>query len=526
TIAVRGDTVDEPDEHFFVKLSNPVHARIVDAPAVGTLSDNDPSPSILIDDGLLAEGDAGTAKLTFKVRLSGATAQSVSVDYATADGTAAAPADYEAKAETLRFDAGGTPKTITIAVRDDTLDERDEHFFVKLSNPVNATIADDQAVGTIQDNDLPPAGAPTVKISKAAVKAKESTGQVAVTVVLSKPFNQKVSVEYATAPATATASQDFVPVTGILEFEPNEPQRTFSVPIINDTTDEPDETVRLVLSNAVNATLLATSGGVLTITDDDAAPTVAFAVGRLTVGESDGSAPLEVVLSAPSGFSVSVSYAAVAGNAKASADYVAPPAGAKLTFSPGQTRRPLPVTINSDSVHEEPVDENFSVKLSKPLNARLVVPSTAVVTIRDDDRAPVKTPRIRSAVDVRLTPSVGQSGAGVSVQDRRLWGDPVAWLNSPKNAKFASPPSTVLPSSTLLTIINQDLAVRAVLPLVVSRVDARQAQPFVPLVDGNRAVDSSPGAVDAVLANRGREELRWSTLLDAGWRALMDGLVK
>ena len=77
----------------------------------------------------------------------------MTVDYATADGAAAQPADYTAASGTLTFTPGQTSKTISVAVKGDTLDENDEGYVVGLSNPSNATLADATGAGTITDDD-------------------------------------------------------------------------------------------------------------------------------------------------------------------------------------------------------------------------------------------------------------------------------------------------------------------------------------------------------------------------------------
>jgi hypothetical protein len=77
----------------------------------------------------------------------------VSVRYATADGTAAAPGDYRATAGTLVFAPGETRKTIDVRVRGDLRPEADETFVVRLSHPTGATVAEGRATGTILDDD-------------------------------------------------------------------------------------------------------------------------------------------------------------------------------------------------------------------------------------------------------------------------------------------------------------------------------------------------------------------------------------
>ncbi|MFN8491542.1 MAG: S8 family serine peptidase [Caldilineaceae bacterium] len=95
--------------------------------------------------------NAGNA--VFTVSLAPASSQAVSVNYATANGSAVAGSDYTARSGTLTFNAGVTSAQITIPIINDTVVESDETFVVNLSNAVNATIADNQGSGTIKDDD-------------------------------------------------------------------------------------------------------------------------------------------------------------------------------------------------------------------------------------------------------------------------------------------------------------------------------------------------------------------------------------
>lgn len=115
-----------------------------------------PPPSMSIDDVSVTEGDTGSADAVFTVTLSEASADPVSVDYDTADGTATAGSDYTAASGTLTIPAGQLDGTITIAVLGDNIDEPDETFLVDLSDPVSGTIDDGRGQGTILDDDDPP----------------------------------------------------------------------------------------------------------------------------------------------------------------------------------------------------------------------------------------------------------------------------------------------------------------------------------------------------------------------------------
>jgi len=117
-------------------------------------------PQISINNVSVAEGNAGTGTFVpFTVSLAPVSAQTVTVDFATADGTATTGNnDYIATSGTLTFAPGVPAQPIYVTVVGDAAFEPNETFVVNLSNPVNATIADGQGMGTIL-NDDGPAGA-------------------------------------------------------------------------------------------------------------------------------------------------------------------------------------------------------------------------------------------------------------------------------------------------------------------------------------------------------------------------------
>lgn len=114
-----------------------------------------PPPSLSIGDASTAEGDSGTRALSFPVTLSAPSRKAVSVAFATADGSATASNDYAAANGTIAFAPGETSKTVEVSVNGDIEVESDEAFTVALRNPVNATLGDGSATGTIQNEDRP-----------------------------------------------------------------------------------------------------------------------------------------------------------------------------------------------------------------------------------------------------------------------------------------------------------------------------------------------------------------------------------
>ena len=151
------DDIDEPSETFRVELSNPIGATIEDGSGTGTIvgeGELEPQtpPALSISDATAAEGR--TAR--FAVTLSPASAQTVTVNYRTASGTAAAGVDFDSVSGTLTFGPYATRQTIAVKTREDELDEPDETFTVTLSNPSGAILADAVGTGTITDDDERP----------------------------------------------------------------------------------------------------------------------------------------------------------------------------------------------------------------------------------------------------------------------------------------------------------------------------------------------------------------------------------
>ncbi|WP_430523523.1 putative Ig domain-containing protein [Xanthomonas arboricola] len=154
TVLVNGDTLSEPNETFFVNVSNVTGASVGDGQGQGTIVNDDALPALSIDDVSVNEGNSGTTTATFTVSLSAASGQTVSVNYITADGTATAGSDYSARSGTLTFAPGVTAQGVAITVNGDTAVEPNETFSVGLSGASNASIARATGTGTIVNDDV------------------------------------------------------------------------------------------------------------------------------------------------------------------------------------------------------------------------------------------------------------------------------------------------------------------------------------------------------------------------------------
>ncbi len=264
SVPVIGDARDENAETFVVNLWSPVNATIADSQGVGTITDDDPPPTVSISDCTVQEGDAGASACGLTVSLSTPSGKTVTVSYATANGTATAGSDYTAASGTLTFAPGVPSLALSVLAKGDTTDETDESFVVNLSGPTNATLGDAQGTGTIDDDD-----GPGILISDASVtEGNAGTQSASFTVSLTASSPQTVTVAYATSDGTASAGSDYTAVSGVLTFTVGATSQTRSVTVNGDNTDEPDERFYLNLSDATNATILDPAGQG-TILDDD-----------------------------------------------------------------------------------------------------------------------------------------------------------------------------------------------------------------------------------------------------------------
>jgi subtilisin family serine protease len=275
TIPIIKDTRDESDETVNLTLSNPSGGATLGTPetAVLTIIDNDSggvlqfsSATYSVSEGVLS------GKAVIKVTRSGGSASGVTVDYSASNGTAIAGSDYAATSGTLTFGAGVTSKTFTIPIVKDTLDESNETVDLTLTNPTGgATLGSpDTAVLTIIDND----NGGVLSFSSPSYTVGEGTvgtpAMATITVKRTGGAASGVTVAYTLTGVTATAGSDYIDTSSIMTFAAGQLSKTFSIPIIHDTVDEPNETVNLTLSNPTNgAQLGAQNTASLTILDND-----------------------------------------------------------------------------------------------------------------------------------------------------------------------------------------------------------------------------------------------------------------
>lgn len=273
TVPVNGDTLPEGNETFILNLSNPVGALLVNSQGVCTIVNDDavtPTPSISINNVAVTEGNSGSSSATFTATLSAVSAQAVSVDASTANGSATAPVDYQTASAVLTFAPGVTTANFNVPINGDTTPEGNETFFVNLTNPVNASLATAQGTGTINDDDstnIFQFSSPTASVAENAVP-----GSATVTVTRTGDTSGAASVKFETIDGTAKQKTDYSFGYGTVQFGPGETSKNVQILIVNDTFIEGPETFQVSLSSPSGNSAIGSPGTItVTITDDDLA---------------------------------------------------------------------------------------------------------------------------------------------------------------------------------------------------------------------------------------------------------------
>ena len=154
-VTVLDDTLNEPNETFFLVLTNATNATISVSQATATIVDDDPPPSLSIADKSVAEGNVGNTSLVMSVTLSAPSGKIISCDVLTVSGTALAGKDFVAATNHLTFNPGVISNNFTVQIIGNKLYESDKFFTLRITNVVNGTVARGTATVTILNDDLP-----------------------------------------------------------------------------------------------------------------------------------------------------------------------------------------------------------------------------------------------------------------------------------------------------------------------------------------------------------------------------------
>lgn len=391
SININNDTLTETDEEFTVTLGNL---------SSGNIGPQNPV-RVIIEDDESAPGEIGwhvssvtqlesETEIELVAQRTGGTQGSVSVQYSTSAGTATSGVDYSATSGLLTWGTGSnTPRTVTVTILDDAMDEPDETFTLALSNLIgSATLGTSIATITIQDDDEENS-AGTIAFVQNSTTVDESVGSVIVSVARSGGAAGELSVDYSFVDSSATNGADYSGVNGTLSWEDGDTDnKIIQVPILEDGSADSGETFFITLS-AEEASILGEQVTFTVQVEDDDVETpgvITFVGNGQTVSEGVGQVSILAQRLGGSTGEVSVNYETEEGTALAGLDYLV--SLGTLTWSDGDSsEKEIIVSIVDDQLFEG--SESLTVRISDVPGGNVAgANSVHLLTIDDDEPEP------------------------------------------------------------------------------------------------------------------------------------------
>lgn len=341
--------------------------------------------------------DESSGAIVVPVRLKYTSTDPIAVNYRISGGTADLGTDYTAEAMgTLSFAPGQTEQGVPIEILIDSNDnEPDETIDLELSSPSGAELGLARHTITINSVMLPRVSFSTETSSDA------EANDLVLTLVLTTPALMPSSVTVANKnTSTGAATFDWtMPATPTVNFPQGSMTQTLTIPIVNDTMDEDDETAVFELIGETNIIISSTvpNDHAHTIVDNDDPPTVSITSSATTMADEKNMGmstnyTITVALSGPSGKPITVPVTYAGGTATENADYTYM-AKADLAYLTSQnpamceTSKTITISVTGDNTDED--DQTIVTTLgATPTNATLGAATTQTHTITDDDQAP------------------------------------------------------------------------------------------------------------------------------------------
>ena len=364
----------EPTENFNVALSNPTGNADLGSPANATVTILNTNIGIVFASATNTVLETQPYAIINVVRYNN-TQGTVTINYATTNGTALAGVDYAASSGTLTFNDGVAQAAILVPLLRNTNVTGNLNFTVGLSNPSSGVQIGTPGASTVilQDAD---AGLSFATNSSSVLK---NAGNAVITVICSNTNAEPVSVNYATTNGTALAGTDYTASSGTLTFSNGTSLQTFSVPINNNSAINGDHTFGVSLSNPTgNGRLVSPTQQTVTIVDSNSGLNLSSA--SYTVLKTSGMAVITVYRTDNTNIVSTVDFVATNGTAVNGLNYYA--TNGTLIFTNGATSQSFNVPIIATTTVQP--DLTVLIALSNPTNGILQAPTAATLTIRDN----------------------------------------------------------------------------------------------------------------------------------------------
>ena len=321
--------------------------------------------------------DETVGNATVFVELSEPTTNEVTVGIGVIEGgTASDGNDYDLQQSEITFEPGLRNIEVPIAIVSDSVAESDENLLLELRAPRGATL------GAMKTHDLKISAniLPKISFQTGTQALAEAINTQQFPVQLDGPSSSDVLFAYSVT-GSATLGSDHQFASGMLTIPAGTTMFPINAAILDDATDEEDETIDVSLTALSGAVVGQNRTREHKIVDDDNPPILGFTATGGTTPET-GNATITVTLGIASAKTVSASYSVAAGSAS-TADFTT--TTGTVTFTPGVTSQTFTVPITEDTLFEG--NETFTISLTN-LSQATAGQLTYDLTITDDDTAP------------------------------------------------------------------------------------------------------------------------------------------
>jgi hypothetical protein len=335
---------------------------------------------------------------SFTVSRTGDTSRSLLVYYSTSGSTATSGADYAALPGYVYILAGQSSASISVNVIDDSIVEGSETERLTISSNAAYNIGNPSyATVTITDNDVIPV-TPTVTITATDASAAEPSNNGSFRISRTGDTSSSLLVYYSTSGSTASAGADYAALSGYVYILAGQSSASIPVNVIDDSTVESSETVRLTLSSSAAYTVGSPSYATVTITDDDNPPPVGETVVTITAtdasaGEPSNNGYFTVSRTGDTLEKLLIFYSTTGSTASAGTDYESLP---NYLYIPiGQSSAVISVSVIDDLITEDSETVQLTIRtISGYTTYTIGSPGSATVTIADDDTTVQETPEV------------------------------------------------------------------------------------------------------------------------------------
>ena len=451
TVTANGNAVDSPNKSVTVSGTAAGGNGVANPPNVTlTLTDDDALPTValkLSDSSISETGGVSTVMAT----LSGASSAAVTVTVAAVAGIGAVAADFALSiAATLTIAAGSTTSAglVTVTANGNAVDSPNKSVTVSgtaaggngVANPPNVTL-------TLTDDDA----LPMVALALSSTSISETGGISTVMATLSGKSSAAVTITVGAAAGADAVAADFdlsSAATLTIAAGATTSAGLVTVTANGNDVDSPNKSVTVSGTAAGGNGVANPPNAVLTLTDDDALPTVALALSSISILETGGVSTVTATLSGKSSAAVTITVGAAAGTGAVAADFDLSSA-ATLTIAAGATTSAGTVTVTANGNAVDSPNKSVTVSGAAAGGNGVANPPNATLTLEDDDALPT--------VALALTPStVGENG-GISTVTATLSGASSAAVTLTVSAAAVASTGAVagdfaLSSATTLTI--------------------------------------------------------------------------